>query len=275
MPNRILKESIWRSESLNQCSLEAQGFFMRLIPYPDDFGRFDARIPIIRASLYPLRYAEVTEKRIEAWLQEIVQAGMIRLYEVNGVRYGHFVNWDSHQRQRTKKSRYPQPPTDESPRQHLNPDENAGQHLLSDDNKCPDESESEIEIESESKNPLRPTFQPDGIEVELSTLLFEKIQERNPNQKKPNLQIWARDIHRMIELDSRDPTDIRKIIEWCQGDPFWQNNILSTLKLRQQYDQLWLKMQKGNGHGSGNSRSPTAAFGKAKSDGEPYPVEEY
>ena len=34
------------------------------------------------------------------------------------------------------------------------------------------------------------------------------------------------------------------MIEWCQTDEFWQDNILSTAKLRKQYDQLVLKMNK-------------------------------
>ncbi|MBT9169502.1 MAG: hypothetical protein DDT19_02862 [Syntrophomonadaceae bacterium] len=47
----------------------------------------------------------------------------------------------------------------------------------------------------------------------------------------------------MIRIDKRDPEKIRQIIEWCQADDFWQNNILSTGKLREQFDQLGLKMR--------------------------------
>jgi hypothetical protein len=46
----------------------------------------------------------------------------------------------------------------------------------------------------------------------------------------------------MIRVDKRDPKIIEKLIPWCQQDSFWQNNILSTAKLRAQYDQLLLKM---------------------------------
>ena len=52
--------------------------------------------------------------------------------------------------------------------------------------------------------------------------------------KKPSL---------MIQKDGRDPKEIEKVIIWCQQDLFWQNNILSTSKLREQYDQLALKKQ--------------------------------
>jgi len=82
----------------------------------------------------------------------------------------------------------------------------------------------------------------DSIEVRLADLLLEKILIRNPNHKKPNLQTWAKEIDLMLRIDNRTPEDIRRIIEWCQADTFWQNNILSTAKLRKQFDQLWLKM---------------------------------
>ncbi len=86
------------------------------------------------------------------------------------------------------------------------------------------------------------SFLSDSIEIQLSELLLKKILSRNLNHKKPNLQTWAKDVDRMIRIDHRTPEDIRAVIEWCQADTFWQNNILSTAKLRGQFDQLLLKM---------------------------------
>ena len=48
----------------------------------------------------------------------------------------------------------------------------------------------------------------------------------------------------MIRLNNRKPEKIKEIIKWCQKDKFWQNNILSTQKLREQFDQLGLKRKK-------------------------------
>lgn len=86
------------------------------------------------------------------------------------------------------------------------------------------------------------TFLSDSVEVRLSELLFEKILSVNPTHKKLNTQKWAREIDRMIRIDHRSPEDIRRVIEWCQSDPFWQSNILSTAKLREKFDQLTVKM---------------------------------
>jgi len=87
------------------------------------------------------------------------------------------------------------------------------------------------------------TFHPNSDELRLSELLWTLILKRNPNHKKPNLQNWAKHISLMIRVDKRITGEIEKIIRWCQDDLFWQNNILSTDKLRKQYDQLKLKME--------------------------------
>jgi hypothetical protein len=105
------------------------------------------------------------------------------------------------------------------------------------------------------KKNIKP-FSSDSVEVRLSALLLEKILSRNLDHKKPNLQTWAKDVDRMIRIDHRTPQDIRALIEWCQADPFWQNNILSVAKLRAQFDQLRLKM-KANGKQAAPASSPT------------------
>jgi hypothetical protein len=81
----------------------------------------------------------------------------------------------------------------------------------------------------------------DSNEYELSKLLFDLIKKRNPNHKQPDLKSWAKHIDLMIRIDKRTIDEIRGCINWCQQDPFWQNNILSTAKLRKQFDTLYLK----------------------------------
>jgi len=77
----------------------------------------------------------------------------------------------------------------------------------------------------------------------LSQLLLSLILKRRNTFKKPNLQAWAKHIELMIRVDKRDPKEIEELIRWCQQDTFWQNNILSTAKLRKQYDRLALQME--------------------------------
>lgn len=82
-------------------------------------------------------------------------------------------------------------------------------------------------------------------EFQLALLLFELIRKRNPNHKKPNFQVWAKHIDRMMRIDNRPPELIEEVIRFCQRDLFWKNNILSTDKLRKQYDRLIL-LSKGD-----------------------------
>ena len=89
-------------------------------------------------------------------------------------------------------------------------------------------------------------FPSDSVEMCLSEFLLSRILERRPQLKRPNMQAWAKEIDYMIRLDKRDPAEIKGVIEWCQEDPFWQKNILSTEKLREKYDQLFLSMDAPN-----------------------------
>ena len=90
---------------------------------------------------------------------------------------------------------------------------------------------------------IQKTFFVEGsFPLKLSTLLYNLILQNNPNYKKPNLQTWAKHIDIMLRVDKRDTIEIEQVIRWCQKDDFWHTNILSTAKLRKQFDQLSLKM---------------------------------
>ena len=82
------------------------------------------------------------------------------------------------------------------------------------------------------------TFDNRSIPFILSDILLSFINCRNGNFKKPDIQKWAYEVDKMIRLDKRSPCGIMNVICWSQADEFWQNNILSTAKLRKQYDSL-------------------------------------
>ena len=88
------------------------------------------------------------------------------------------------------------------------------------------------------------TLSSDSVEYGLAKLLLDCIRSRKADYRGPNLQAWAKHVDYMIRIDHRTPERIRAVIEWCQQDDFWQNNILSTSKLREQFDKLELKMSK-------------------------------
>jgi hypothetical protein len=103
-----------------------------------------------------------------------------------------------------------------------------------------------IPVQNKKEKNEKKIFSPNSIEFGLSVLLLNSILEKRNAFKKPNLQSWAKHIDLLLRKDKRDPDEIARVIAWCQADSFWQDNILSTKKLRQQYDQLALKMEKAN-----------------------------
>lgn len=79
-------------------------------------------------------------------------------------------------------------------------------------------------------------------EVRLAYLLREKILQNNPQAKEPKLQTWAKHVDYMMRIDGRTPDQIEKVIEFAQTDTFWIPNILSTEKLREKFDTLWMQL---------------------------------
>ncbi len=133
MPNRILKESICTSETIDSLSLEAEAFFYRLMVQCDDFGRLDARPSVLRARCFPLRLDKVTDKLVGNWLTELAGVDLLWLYEIEGRAYLQVTTWDKHQQKRAKYSKYPQPPERDS---------NCNQ-VISDTSNSPREARSE------------------------------------------------------------------------------------------------------------------------------------
>lgn len=74
----------------------------------------------------------------------------------------------------------------------------------------------------------------------LANLLADLI-EKNGSRRPHVTARWITEIDRMIRIDERSPEMIEKAIRWCQQDPFWLSNIMSPLKLRQQFDRIRLQ----------------------------------
>lgn len=109
MPNRIIKESIHTSETINRLTDWQFRLWVSLITYVDDYGRGDARPAIIKGACFPLR-ERLSLKDIDDGLHALAGAGCVDLYEVDGKPYLCFPSWAEHQRIQTKRSRYPEPP---------------------------------------------------------------------------------------------------------------------------------------------------------------------
>lgn len=78
---------------------------------------------------------------------------------------------------------------------------------------------------------------------QLAEMFYQEILTNNAEYKKPNLQTWADDIRKMIEIDERTEEQIKYLIKWVQQDSFEMVNVLSPAKLRKRFDQLVLKVK--------------------------------
>lgn len=107
MPNRILKESICTSPTVDQLSEKAENLFYRLIVNMDDYGRLDGRIVIVLTRCYPLRIKILTELELINLLIELSNAKLITIYTKDNEPFIQMCTWDKHQQIRAKKSKYP------------------------------------------------------------------------------------------------------------------------------------------------------------------------
>ncbi len=144
MPNRIVKESIRTSKTVNSMTDFQFRFWMYLITYVDDYGRGSADPELIKGFVFPRRKG-ITEDTIKKTLAELATIGSIHLYDVEGESYFCFPNWSDHQRVQTKKSKFPEPVENNNPRlstvSHREPPPESN----------PIQSESELESESNPK----------------------------------------------------------------------------------------------------------------------------
>lgn len=155
MPNRIIKESICSSDSLNQLSDFEFRLWVGLLVSADDAGRGDARPAIIKGHVFPLR-DRVTIKSIEDALHGLATAGCVSLYTVGGKPYFRFPTWAAHQRIDRAKPKFPAP-EDGEPMQissvRGNPPQSAANcgESRAESNPNPIQSESESEVETRAR----------------------------------------------------------------------------------------------------------------------------
>lgn len=89
--------------------------------------------------------------------------------------------------------------------------------------------------------------EPSAAALELSAYLGGAIRTHTPGFSAPDATSkgWARDIDLAMRIDGRSAEQLRTVIDEAHrsADPFWRSNLLSGKKLREKFDQLWIKAQ--------------------------------
>lgn len=89
--------------------------------------------------------------------------------------------------------------------------------------------------------------------------------KRNGETKLPNITMtWRRDMRLMIDVDGRTPKQLADAIDWCQGNAFWRDKVMSPRKLREKYGQLRQQAEadraRATGQGQGGMYGHGGAF---------------
>lgn len=205
MPNRMIKETIRTSRSVNALSDFLFRVWLYLITYVDDYGRGSADPELLKGIVFPRRKG-ITEQQLAEALTLLANSGMITLYEVDGESYFCFPNWSKHQRIQTKKSKFPDPPKVTVSHRESPPETKPNQ------TKRETETETETETkpkpnsfcgkpggkgESEGENQRRPA----------PSLLSGEAREQRIREIRDNLQRYKRlgfptdQVYRMAEAE--------------------------------------------------------------------------
>lgn len=191
MPNRVIKETIRTSRSVNALSDFEFRLWLYLITYVDDYGRGSADPELLRGLVFPRRKG-VTEKQIQAALDSLANTGMVILYKYDDEPFFYFPNWGKHQRIQTKHSKFPDP--DEGNRIEPSTVSHGESPLESN----PIQIESRIEDSTEPQAPSVLTLTlNDGSEYPITQENIDEWQTAFPNvdvvQQLHAMKLWCKD----------------------------------------------------------------------------------
>lgn len=162
------------------------------------------------------------------WLNNFEKWGMLNIKKTTKFSVVTITNWYEHQQdeQQVNNKRT----TDE---QQVNTNKNVKN----------DKNEKKKDIDRKQ------AYDTDSDSYKLASFMFQVIRTNNPNHKEPNLQAWADDFRKLLEIDQRDRKEVAKLVQWVQRDEFEMVNVLSPTKLRKRYDNLYMKMTKDKNSG--------------------------
>ena len=107
MGNRMLKDSILKSEQIDQMDWFEEVMFYRLIVAVDDYGIHPANPVMLSHLLFPMK-ENVTSGMVKDALTHFVELGLITVYDVeNKGIFLKLKTWEDHQRVRESKHKYP------------------------------------------------------------------------------------------------------------------------------------------------------------------------
>lgn len=210
MPNRIIKESICSSDTIDSLSWFEEVLFYRLMVNCDDFGRFDGRPAIIKNRLFPLK-DNLTAKTVSNAVNALANSGLVVLYEFEDKPYLYLPTWNKHQSVRAKKSKYPSPEDGKKTSEIICKQMNANVPVIQSNSYSYSYSESNNSPEVQAPSVLTMPLV-DGSEFDIVQSDIDEWQDAYPAvdvmQELKKMRLWCKDHPK----NRKTKTGVRKFI---------------------------------------------------------------
>lgn len=229
---RMLSRVIGQSRKLAKISLKSALLYTWMIPFLDDYGRYEAMPDTIKSEVTRYR-KDFSEKTIRSCLEELADERLIVFYDKGGYTYFEQVNFDEHQtfkNDRERRAEFPIPPWGNSNRKF---DFSTGKFVPSN---CPtqveEEDKEEVEEEGEAgilsslyshwSESVHPITSQEGWDmrklyldcVALTATLQEKFPKEKFNNPEDNIH---EEIDTLVEKYSPDKHTVKYLRGMLNG----------------------------------------------------------
>jgi phage replication O-like protein O len=105
------------------------------------------------------------------------------------------------------------------------------------------------EKKAKKTNRTGKTYAEDSTYFKMANYFHEKVSAVAKEAEvehliaKSNLQKWADEFRKLIEIDGVDKRLAKEVMDWVTTDSFWRTNILSAKKFREKFSELAIKMK--------------------------------
>lgn len=218
----INKSALWDKN----LSLEAVGLWTRLLSRPDDWSIKVAEL---------VKSCGVSVKKCYRILKELIDAGYAYRHQSNGP--GGFKSWE------TYVFEYKVSPEDIQKMFTLGHFALAPNALSANRHTTNTDLTNPSSLRSEERDKRKEAPPPPSAEASaLCKLFLEKVRERLPEFKTPDLKGWESDMQKLLEGTTKGPEHIRDLILWAHEHSFWKANCLNPKALRKHYYTMTMQM---------------------------------
>ena len=254
---RTIKPRFWSSPDL-PADPWTRLLYIAMWNYADDSGRGPAGERELLGFAFP-NDEELNSADIRRMLGGIRLHFGVVFYKVEGRPYFYIPSWDKHQKiDKRSDTRLPAPeegfaydPTTGTP---------LDQQLCGNSGDSPNNppnsrgglgGDSGLEVGSRKlevgkKSFSSPKAPPRDDVQKLCDHMLESVKRRDPKSPAKVTAEWVTSARLLLDRDGRLEDEAHRLIDWVERDGFWQKNILSMPKFREQYTKLLLNAKSGN-----------------------------